>query len=257
MRKTGIAADAAARCSLPLILYQPGKVGSVSVRRTLEENGYFVIHLHSLPGRDPRKQVLLSMLERGTTGWRIITLVRDPVGRNISNFFEGMIRPGNAWYIGNEAYVRSLRVSELIERFFAVNMHIHLSFLHWFEKQLTRYFFFAPLSESFDPSRGYGLYANRLGRLLLLRLEDISPIGEKALSGFIGHAPGRIQIRRANNTNNKWYGDRYRDFKDQIVCPREYLEAVYENKYARRFYSQEEINRFRKRWRFQQHRVQL
>ncbi len=97
------------------VVYQMGKVGSTTVSDSLEAlaDRPHVYHAHfltsegigwaedqyrpnyprtrALPGHVIDSIVLRERLDAGATlGWRVVTLVRDPVARNLSSFFQTM-----------------------------------------------------------------------------------------------------------------------------------------------------------------------
>ena len=139
----------------PLLLYQMGKVGSKTIRRSLKplELDRPVFHVHFLsPDRveqtekERRKylgtdkehllkhvwqyQYLRKRMESDLDGqrkWKIVTLTREPIGRNISTFFENLdVEPLDAGhqyriqsdYYGFEITVDDEDTDELVQLFF-------------------------------------------------------------------------------------------------------------------------------------------
>jgi hypothetical protein len=101
----------------PLIIYQMGKVGSKSVKRTLEtlnldmpiyhshlltkariaetekkRKKFFRTSRESYLKRPWLNQFLRTKINKGMADhkWKLITLTRDPVARNLSTFFENL-----------------------------------------------------------------------------------------------------------------------------------------------------------------------
>jgi hypothetical protein len=92
---------------LPILIYQMGKVGSTSISKSLELFGYSsVFHIHRLNPEHidhVRENFLTRNLEPSSfrigkllyryiiekkRHIKVITLIRDPISRNISGFFE-------------------------------------------------------------------------------------------------------------------------------------------------------------------------
>jgi len=51
-----------------------------------------------------------------------------------------------------------------------------------------------------------------------------------------------------NVGGEKIYAPLYRDFKHRISVPQVYIDEMYTSRYARYFYSQEELERFGRKW---------
>jgi hypothetical protein len=70
---------------------------------------------------------------------------------------------------------------------------------------------------------------------------------QEAFRAFIG--VNNIQIIDANVSSDKEYHMVYRQFQEDIRLPGDYLAKMYESKYARHFYTQDEIQSFKAKWR--------
>jgi hypothetical protein len=51
-----------------------------------------------------------------------------------------------------------------------------------------------------------------------------------------------------NRADDKWYDLAYKEFKNSVVLPSEYLDRMYDSKWYSHFYNEEERNHFRSRW---------
>ena len=57
------------------------------------------------------------------------------------------------------------------------------------------------------------------------------------------------QVKRENDASENVYSDIYRTFREILSLPADYLDSVYSSAYSRHVYSEEELGRFRSRWR--------
>jgi predicted site-specific integrase-resolvase len=100
--------------------------------------------------------------------------------------------------------------------------------------------------QPFPHQKGYEIYHGKNNsRLLLIRLEDLDRVGQKVLGDFLNVK--KFQLVHANVAEKKEYSDLYRDFK-KIPLPASFLEKMYASRYARQFYTDEEINGFYQKW---------
>jgi hypothetical protein len=264
----------------PLLVYQMGKVGSKSVRDSLRALGIErrVFHVHFLsPERvremeksrrvylGTRKVHLLQhvwqymyineQLRRDSSAerWKVITLTREPVGRNLSTFFENLDverLDGDAFrlqsdYYGFDVVVDSSDLTEISRLFF--ERLRHESPLVFFDDELKRNLDLDVYATRFDPDKGYEIYQAPMADVLLMRLESLNHCAPRAFREFLG-----LEDFRLINTNvgsEKPYAPLYEKAKKEMLFPRSYLDRMYDSKYARHFYSAEELIGFRKRWR--------
>ena len=77
-----------------VLVYQMGKVGSSSIKKTLVKAGFSVKHFHYAAGtswdRRNRPKGIFGVSRLRDFHGKIITLTRDPISRNISAFFQNL-----------------------------------------------------------------------------------------------------------------------------------------------------------------------
>ena len=265
----------------PLLIYQMGKVGSKTIRCSLESSKLDrpIFHVHFLtPDRvektekERRKylgtekehllkhvwqyQYLHKQLKRIPSGkkWKIVTLTREAIGRNISTFFENLqVEPldsGDRYriqsdYYGFEGVFAMENMDELIQLFFE-RLH-HNRPLVFFDQELRGVFGIDVFASEFPISRGYKVYQGERVNVLLIRLESLNDCARDAFEEFL-NIEGFTLIN-VNIGGEKAYAPLYKKFKESIILPGAYVERMYTSKYMRHFYSEEEIARFRARWR--------
>ena len=137
-------------------------------------------------------------------------------------------------------------MQEITERYFA-KFHEHDLPLTWFDEEIESVFGIDVYSAK-PVSSTERVYQCRKDdvELLIMRMEDINSVAEDAVRRFLDVSEFRLE--RANVGSKKAYGRIYADFREQVNLPESYLSKMYDSKYARHFYSSEEIDSFRRRW---------
>lgn len=264
----------------PLVVYQMGKVGSSTVSRSLKaaNTGRHIYQAHFLtPGlidkyEKKRRnylgtdregdlkhiwqyQHLNKQLKRGLNGqrWKIVTLVRDPVARNLSTFFEHIELLPSAtaqqWKLKSIEYdfemtITNHNLDELIRLFFERCEHDNP--LTFFDQEFKPVFNIDLFATDFPIAQGYKIYEAQQVDILLIRLENLNRCAAQAFKEFLDI--DNLTIKSHNIGSEKDYADIYQMFKDSIVLPPSYIDWMYSSKFTRHFYSPAEIERFRAKW---------
>lgn len=272
--------------SNPVIIYSVGKVGSSSVAATLEATlkGRSVAHVHWLRAEHLRAdeahyrsrarayrgsrrvarllpryvwlgQRLSDAISAAPPGavWDVVTLVRDPVSRNVSSFFQNLEPLFDVWP-AEELKFRSAEdfAGQLVELFLDSYIAGNSPVEHdpdpltWFDVELKPVFGIDVYANPFPASRGYEIYTGSNSRVLLMRLENLDRVAKAAVAEFFGtEVPDMVQ---RNEAADKVYADVYRRFKKLLRMPREYLDRMYSSPYSQHFYTPAELAEFRARW---------
>lgn len=169
--------------------------------------------------------------------WDVITTVREPVAQAVSAFFHGSDRRGSL--------AEKPTPDELIDRLDDERWLQHP--LRWFDREFAPALGIDVFDRSFDTERGYEFVETPAVRVLILRQEsfDAAPL---ALQTFLGTSEP-IAIARQNVGAQKDYAAPYRAFLERATFSGEILQRVYESRFARHFYSADELERFEQRWR--------
>jgi hypothetical protein len=272
--------------SNPVIVYTVGKVGSTSVAAMLESalEGRDVAHVHWLTPKNlqadevfykgrarahwgtPRMsrfmpryvwlgQRLADAMRAAPAGkvWDVVTLVRDPVGRNVSSFFQNLEVMLNFW---PEQELKARSADEAAARLVEVFLDAYVTGgsaleidgdpLTWFDLELKPVFGIDVFATPFPVSQGYEIYSGPNSRVLLMRLEDLDRVAVTALKKFIGIDTERVI--QHNDASEKIYANLYRRFKQLLEFPSEYLDRMYSSRYCQHFYAPAELAGFRARW---------
>ena len=260
-----------------ILVYQMGKVGSTTVLRSLRALGLdmSIHHVHMLTREGISRYeafikenffrksvsaivenlVLVKYLRKQLdhTGsdqrWKVVTLVRDPVARNISSFFEILDLQMN---YGLQDKLEARTIDNVVEdlcKFFIDEYPDHDLPLTFFDSELKSVFGVNVFINPFPKSKGYKIYEGEKVEILLLRIEDLDRCARDAFEKFLGVK--KIEVITSRTGSEKNYSDVYRRFLGSINLPDSYLKKMYRSKYATHFYSKEEITKFEARWRTQ------
>lgn len=170
---------------------------------------------------------------------KIVTLVRDPVGTNLSMFFERF-----AEYAGVSYVPGAFSTDEIVDLF--GERYGHSRPLTWFDVEMKTSLGLDVYRWPFPTDRGH-LVANR-GKmdLLILQCELADSEKERAISEFLGLEGFRMA--RSNIGAHRSYGAQYQEVKRRIRLPASLLDRLYHSKYARHFYSESDREKLRSRW---------
>ncbi len=254
----------------PIVIYQMGKVGSTTLLRSLQgmELDNPIFHVHTLTGTGrqhgrsaysasvkaqfPRSMHLLVSdylgrelrRPRGSRRWRFITLVRDLLAQNISSFFQiiDVLVPGLA-------QGRTRVDMDRLKGAFLEHYGPDCLFNHWFERELGPVLGIDVYASPFPRSQGYRIYRGERVEVLLLRLESLNDCAGEAMKEFLGIEGFRLRNKNLGDT--KPYSDLYRRFRETVALPKSHVDAVYALPQARHFYTEEEIEGFKSRYRIE------
>lgn len=260
----------------PLFVHQMGKVGSTTIVNSLlpylrkqkrvihqthflsPEGAAFVEGLEiaghgswqKLPAKTKRflikSRVLGHVLRNGflaQDAGQVLTLVREPVATNLSGFFH------NAdWWpaaLAAQCQQQTAGWREALLAYFLAN-YPHETPLRWFDMELKPLFGIDVYAEPFPQAQGYQIYRTGKAQLLLLKLESLNQSAPAAFRDFMGIED--FQLVKTNRAEDKWYAEIYQSFTQGLVLPKAYLTRLYESRYARHFYSDEERRQLYARW---------
>jgi hypothetical protein len=259
----------------PLLVYQMGKVGSTSVEMSLRSAGLAmpIFHVHLLspieitkdemlyhgrlprlfaPSHLPATQHLFNSyyirrrINRGEIGapskWKIVTLTRDPIARNISGFFEGM--PFRLPQLNKRLRAGTVEPEELVDYFFRT--YDHEVPLTWFDDELKSVFGIDVYSSRFPTEKGYQILSGELVDVLVIRLESLQSCIQDAMVEFLGLRD--FSLKPVNEGSKKEYGGMYSKVLSSIVVPASYIDMMYTSRYATHFYAAAEVSSWRAKW---------
>ncbi|MGD8751943.1 MAG: putative capsular polysaccharide synthesis family protein [Anaerolineales bacterium] len=266
-----------------LIVYQMGKVGSSSIVESLNasdlnlpvlqvhflshdaikemERRYYgeLINIFQDSLLPETKHLFLSYYLRQTLDsnhslprWKFVTLIRDPLARSASVFFYSVDTPKKVPYLPDfykHYQDQTVTIDMLIQRFQEVLIEDPDEFqlpLHYFDRELGPVTGIDVYAREFPKQQGYSIYHGEHTDLLLIKLELMRDCAKEAFREFLGLQD--FQLVNANLASQKRYYPIYIEFLKSIKLPQSYLDTIYNSKYMRHFYTENEIESFWRRW---------
>ncbi len=275
---------------VPLLVYQMGKVGSSTLVASLRANPsvvsrYSIYQVHRLTASglefvervsaearvrlretsNPKRRFYPEHARVGrwlrprlidpknNRKWLVITLVREPISRNVSSFFQNLEFRLSYDYRSELQRKGKEAVAAEIQRLFDVNYldpwameRVDANPLTWFDSELKAVFGVDVYASDFPTKKGYQIYESDRARVLLLRLEDLNRIHSAALKEFL--QLDDFTLVSANTAEAKAYSELYEIFLRDLTLPASYVDDLCNSRHARHFYTDAEIKHLRARW---------
>lgn len=267
----------------PIVVYQMGKVGSSTIKKSLHslDVGRPVYHVHFLTqslidfyegkrkklfGTDRvsdlkhiwQYQYLSKQLAKGglSDKWKVVTLVREPISRNLSAFLETVdveatddgryrLKADTKSAYEFDVTVGLEDVEQLVQIFLKEFEHdVPLKF---FDEQIKTVLGIDVFESEFPKDKGYKIYEGETAELLVLKLEKLEECVGDAFREFLGAEDFTLQ--NTNVASKKVYAPIYKELKEKIVLPHEYIDTMYDSRFMQYFYTDDEIKAFDARWR--------
>jgi hypothetical protein len=250
-----------------LLVHQMGRAGSMtttnSLRRggvdlpiyhthwlnpeTLEKRKHLTAHLpeshHPLNMRVAR--CIAEELAREGTGrrlWKLVTVFREPIARNISVFFlsiDAFVNDFETRYARGE-----LSHQQLLEVF--LKKFPHDQPLEWFDREIRDVFGINVYDQEFPKVQGYQVIRSDRADLLLIAIEQLNRCYHDAFHAFLGvEVPDLVQTHITEKDPSR---PMYAEFVRKVALPTEYLDRMYGSRFAEHFYTEEQIAGFRRKW---------
>ncbi len=219
-----------------------GKVGSKSIHSSLKKidipNNLFHTHTINYLSSNPNIKLLYNYLVVERKPAKFITLVRDPIARNISSFFEmkHIFLP--------QKDINKITPDDLTNIFFDKFHHTYP--LLWFEIELRQITGINIFKSPFSFDKNYQIIKEDSFEILILKAESDDIVKQSAISEFLNL--NNFSLSRSNITGQKNYSDQYKKFQNQIHFSQKYIDEMYNSNYTKHFYSEKEIFQFINKW---------
>lgn len=243
-----------------ILVYQAAKVASTSIQTGLEKLGIRSAHIHHFMKQSQERcsplyeltmDPLICMgeeyrnyLKNTFKNKKIITLVRDPVARDFSQFFQLLYSRSEIFdkFIAQK-YQQNYSFSEIIVQ---QTMKYKNVLFEWFDRELKEVFGIDIYAHPFDKEQGYTIIRENNVEVLCLKAEKLSNLTD-VIRNFIGN--DKFELYNENIGDNKAYKQIYIKAKEKITFPQDYVDFYYRgNERMDHFYSEEEKNKFRNVW---------
>lgn len=225
-------------------LFQMGKVGSKSIEMSLRTAAYteHIMHLHfanEMISTYPDCYYSYPEIVGGSPcSISFVTGVREPISRILSGWIESTKSHASTMTLG--------QISDLIEDHRSLEMHLEKEidiitdwFKHKFYCDLDVY------SVPFDHECGFAIISGGRHRLFVYTVERLDKLWP-LLSQFLGHD---LQCIRINKTRDKGTVENQLQKRiSTIKFSERIIDKAFNNRYARHFWSTEDIRRFEKKY---------
>lgn len=253
----------------PIIIYQMGKVGSSTIYNSLIHTSLAnpVLHLHFLSPdlakhRKFHKQrgiypfpyhLYLGEATRKVIGKhrnfpiKIISFVRDPIAFHISNLFQNPNFAEKS-VVNDAGFIDAYKATEYLENSLK-NPDAFSYVFEWFDRELKTVFDIDVFADKFPVETGYFVYSKNNVEALVIRLEDLSEKGPKAISDFLDL--DNLLIFKNQNMRDKLVGkESYKQVLEKISISPYLCNQIYSSQFVKHFYSKDMIEKFTSKWTF-------
>lgn len=245
---------------VPIIVYQMAKVGSSAVAGALALTGRPVFHVHRMnadhleamragrrargwrslpvPAHDRLGLRLNEKVVKAGRAAKIVTLVREPIGRNLSSYFEHL----DAIWHAADAHT-ALSMAELRRGF--IERYPHDEPLTWFDDEMRPVLGIDVYDRPFD-TRGCMTMRHANVDVLVLKSEMDDDAKRRALAAFLDlDVPPLAPV---NRTADKAKGAAYAQFVETVGLTDAYLDRMLSSRYCRHFYREDERESLRRKY---------
>jgi hypothetical protein len=172
----------------------------------------------------------------------IISLVRDPISRNISQMFESPRYGLNQ----RRGYPLTKDFTDSIIKKF-IDDYGHTDLLNWFDVEIKNTFDINVYEHEFDSEKKFLKVVNGNNKLYVIRVEDLNDILLDFLKNELN--VGANEIVFDNITSSKGHnGELFKKVKNELKVPEKIIDELYNSKFVKKFYSEDEIERFKQKW---------
>jgi hypothetical protein len=169
----------------------------------------------------------------------VITLVREPIARNISSYFHHL----NIVWRQRDAHA-NVPFDKLVEGF--LSYPLKAVPLEWFDREFKAALGVDIYDYPFPREQGFMRFSTDRYEVLVMRHDLDARQKERCLQQLLGVED--VAIRPANTAAEQPYAEAYRHFVETVRLPESYITEMLDSKYTRHFYPSEEIERLRAKW---------
>ncbi len=253
----------------PIIIYQMGKVGSSSVYRSLHQAGLPnpIYHVHFLDQDNIRdiiqqyyrksnvlrpKHLFVGMalgkklLKVKKRRLKVITLVRDPIARAVSDLFENANLFSDNLMDAEGRYQENA-IKQYLEDLFADFEERTDYTATWFDREIHKVLKINVYTNSFDHQTGFAYIRKDNVELLILKMELLSSTFGPAMRLFL-NTTENVPLLNTNVGNSKSYASQYQQMKQSLIIPEDTCRKIYATRYTRHFYNEAAVQAFVEKW---------
>lgn len=242
-----------------ICICSPPKTGTTGMNMNLHKNTGSLVHY-----KHQASELPLDMLKATGKPLKFIVGLREPIAREISNVFEDIGCMGSfsrdwdwdfsqmdgfGMETGGDAQVFfDVRQANYEKRYPTKkdeqgNVLVKSRIAHFFDdfnQQVLNSFDYP-----FSVEKGWSVIKQGNVEVFIYQLEKLNEIREN-LSRFLGIPLEHWNLY--NDAGSKWVADAYRTGKKEIRFSQEYVDTIYNEPWVKHFYSPEDIETFKERW---------
>ena len=242
----------------PVLIFTMAKVGSSSVYHSLKHQSDLpCFHIHSLdkeeevrakaickekgvyPGSRSPVFILHEQLLEKQRPYKVISLFRNPIERNLSAFFEAF-----EIHMGVPAHLFKGTLQEIEDAFYEKLDHSYCK--DWFDNHLKEGIRVDVYEHAFAKAKGYAIIKNDQVDVLVLKSNLDDTLKATLVGDFCGIKD--FTIKNVNVTEAKKEAQLYADFKSHIRFSKSYLDNQLESKYMNHFFTEAEKEKLYEKW---------
>lgn len=233
-----------------ILVYQPGKVGSTTIYRTLLRENMQAFHIHHIVKNLCRGTGIEKVIDGQIDYFRkklmgderrklkIITLVRDPVARALANFMQEYYE--DLFLVSVVTVNHDLQ--ENAQKYVMKNCNYEFI---WFDEELKALTGVDIFDYPFDKEKGYAWIKKDDVEILVLKMEKMDE-NEKIVGEFVGKS--ELKYVNHNIGDNKYSKNIYQELKKRFSISLDRLKEYYDNERFLHFYTEEEKMELCNRW---------
>ncbi|HMC02468.1 MAG TPA: putative capsular polysaccharide synthesis family protein, partial [Flavobacteriaceae bacterium] len=237
----------------PIIILTPGKVGSTSVYYSIKKGTeHPVFHIHNLSQEgiensnklhfsSDRKSIPLHLiiskllkikLKKYQGKVFIITIVREPISREISSFLQNT-EMYKSVLENKKLEIDINKAHELLSS--KLELGICKSIEEWFELEIKGNFGIDVFKIEFDKEKKYIITSNNNCHMLLLRMEELDELFPKTIQEFL-KLQNPLYLKKSNLGEKKHYAMAYNGIRKNIKLSPATIKGIVNSKYFQHFY---------------------
>ena len=243
----------------------PPKTGNNTILKALHNQRILTVAFHNGSGfwEKSSKSKWMELVKSGCK--KFVIGLREPISQNVSLMFNEII---NMFSLGvSDEQINNLDAQELFSKLIeplAMGYEVEDTMLikryeiegeseakehfiqNYCDGMIKSVLGIDVYSVDFDQEKGYGIGEGDDGKqFFIYQIEKLAGL-EKEMAEFLGIE--KICFQKENNGLKKYYSKEYHIFLQNFTLSKNYFDFCYNHKYVKKFYSNEDVERFKKRW---------
>ena len=119
--------------------------------------------------------------------------------------------------------------------------------LNWFEEEFKPLTHIDVYKQRFPIDRKWQIYKRGFTQVLLYRVDLERSEQTKLISRFLGIKLDEVKLK--NSAEKRHYAEHYSRFRESVKLPEQYIRRMHDSRFARHFWSSEELKVAADKWR--------